>query len=435
MWYITKEVSGGAGNSFCWIRNHSETSSINYRPFVYFYTPLVIVYLVTANTLVQIYRKIRSGLSQSFTSRSRVFLTSSMNVLVYFVYYTFLLIAYAATNETAFTAPRASFFLYNLTVFAVACRGYASLVAFYLIDSRHDAGPKGNVVNLALKEELLFFATLGIAQSVTRSAGVGPGQQELVLELAERVDAPVAESGASHRIWGLLWAVLQGDGARLSEALYHKSSLKSMSSVESVSMNVSEVSQEGSSRHFFQPSTTNALHDEGVEIGVKALSSDGGSDNNGLSALADSDLEQSSSLRDFLCCGSTRQDPTFQGLTARFVEHTPALFRRIRVAAGVSDAAYMSAFEHTIKERVAEGGASGAFFFYSQGERFVAKSCTAEELNNLLGNASNYTEHVTNHPNCIINNVGQFAMDDVFFDFFPVLAVQVPVGLLSPIIL
>lgn len=49
-----------------------------------------------------------------------------------------------------------------------------------------------------------------------------------------------------------------------------------------------------------------------------------------------------------------------------FTEFKPYLFRRIRIAAGLSDDMYIAQFKKTIKERLTQGGASGAFFFFSK---------------------------------------------------------------------
>ena len=51
-------------------------------------------------------------------------------------------------------------------------------------------------------------------------------------------------------------------------------------------------------------------------------------------------------------------------------------------------------FETTIKERLTEGGASGAFFFFSKDEVFIAKSCTEEEAQVLKNNAKQYADYL-----------------------------------------
>lgn len=64
-----------------------------------------------------------------------------------------------------------------------------------------------------------------------------------------------------------------------------------------------------------------------------------------------------------------------------------------------------SYFSTTIKERLTQGGASGAFFFFSKGEKFIAKSCTAEEIESLTGSAARYSEYLTQHKDSFISKV------------------------------
>lgn len=77
-----------------------------------------------------------------------------------------------------------------------------------------------------------------------------------------------------------------------------------------------------------------------------------------------------------------------------FVEEEPYHFCRIRRVQRVSDEDYIEQFRTTIKERVTQGGASGAFFFFSKDELFIAKSCTPEEFEVLTSNAKAYADYL-----------------------------------------
>jgi hypothetical protein len=72
-----------------------------------------------------------------------------------------------------------------------------------------------------------------------------------------------------------------------------------------------------------------------------------------------------------------------------------------------------SAFSNTIKERLTQGGASGAFFFFSKGEKFIAKSCTMEELETLKLNAKAYADYMVTHRNSYISKVSSPTSDVV----------------------
>lgn len=69
-------------------------------------------------------------------------------------------------------------------------------------------------------------------------------------------------------------------------------------------------------------------------------------------------------------------------------------------------------FSERIKERLVSGGASGAFFFFSKDEVFLAKSCTEEEANVLKDNAKEYADYLTseNGKNTYIAKVGRSSL-------------------------
>lgn len=62
-------------------------------------------------------------------------------------------------------------------------------------------------------------------------------------------------------------------------------------------------------------------------------------------------------------------------------------------------------FSTTIKERLTQGGASGAFFFFSKGEKFIAKSCTNAEIESLKSCAERYSNYMTKNKDSFISKV------------------------------
>lgn len=65
----------------------------------------------------------------------------------------------------------------------------------------------------------------------------------------------------------------------------------------------------------------------------------------------------------------------------------------------------LSEFSTTIKERLTQGGASGAFFFFSKGENFIAKSCTEEEAYTLERNAAKYADYMCKNKKSYISKI------------------------------
>ncbi len=64
----------------------------------------------------------------------------------------------------------------------------------------------------------------------------------------------------------------------------------------------------------------------------------------------------------------------------------------------------------TIKERLTEGGASGAFFFFTKDEKFIAKSCTTEEFLHIRRTAPKLADYFEQHSHSFITKV-QYYID------------------------
>ena len=64
-----------------------------------------------------------------------------------------------------------------------------------------------------------------------------------------------------------------------------------------------------------------------------------------------------------------------------------------------------SSFSETVKEKIVEGGASGAFFFFSKGEKFIAKSCSRQDLKVLKSNAEQYAQYMIRNTNSYLTKV------------------------------
>ena len=66
---------------------------------------------------------------------------------------------------------------------------------------------------------------------------------------------------------------------------------------------------------------------------------------------------------------------------------------------------YAESFEKPIKLHLAEGGASNALFFFSECRKFIAKSCTAEEMTNVRTHASSLRDHFQTNRNSLITRI------------------------------
>ncbi len=66
---------------------------------------------------------------------------------------------------------------------------------------------------------------------------------------------------------------------------------------------------------------------------------------------------------------------------------------------------FHSAFDQDIQSRVTEGGASNALFFYSRCGRFIAKSCTTEEMSHIRKIAPLLEEYFKTQRETLITKV------------------------------
>ena len=100
-----------------------------------------------------------------------------------------------------------------------------------------------------------------------------------------------------------------------------------------------------------------------------------------------------------VCCRTELYDDV------EFTEYCPNQFRRVRLSANLDDELYRHLFLERVKERLTQGGASGAFFFFSKDEYLIAKSCTEEDVSVLIENAPKYADYMTMNKESYISKV------------------------------
>eukprot|EP00602_Paraphysomonas_sp_CaronLab_P002811 CAMPEP_0185026992 /NCGR_PEP_ID=MMETSP1103-20130426/11740_1 /TAXON_ID=36769 /ORGANISM="Paraphysomonas bandaiensis, Strain Caron Lab Isolate" /LENGTH=1008 /DNA_ID=CAMNT_0027560801 /DNA_START=160 /DNA_END=3186 /DNA_ORIENTATION=- len=92
-------------------------------------------------------------------------------------------------------------------------------------------------------------------------------------------------------------------------------------------------------------------------------------------------------------------------VSVEFVEYEPYYFRQIRLSSGVEDTDYITSFMKTIKERLTEGGASGAFFFFTKDEKFISKSCTLDEIAHIRRSSLMLSRYFQENPDSFITKI------------------------------
>jgi 1-phosphatidylinositol-4-phosphate 5-kinase len=84
-----------------------------------------------------------------------------------------------------------------------------------------------------------------------------------------------------------------------------------------------------------------------------------------------------------------------------FFDFAPHLFRRVRRMSSISNFEYARALQSTKREKFSEG-ASGAFLYFSDDERFIVKTTQLDEISVLIEMLEEYVEHLERNPNSLV---------------------------------
>lgn len=90
--------------------------------------------------------------------------------------------------------------------------------------------------------------------------------------------------------------------------------------------------------------------------------------------------------------------------SVRFTEYLPSIFYEVRMLYGM-EGIYPESFEKPIKLHLAEGGASNALFFFSECRKFIAKSCTAQEMMTVRTHAGQLRDHFRENRSSLITRI------------------------------
>lgn len=421
-WYLSSHVS------FCWLKNSLSYSEDkwNYRTFIYVYVPITVIYLYAFRQLTISYFRLKNGISKTFKHRIGLLLHNAISVVVSVMYWAVLLTLYLSVYYFPGNI------LSKLILFLLGAKGFPDFLVLYLvnrsnrasaadardtearvrsstvIDGTEDTFVDRNI-DAALRDEVLQFATAGIR--------IVCSSRELPLHNTKNGNVEVyIYQNDSLNVWFFLRLIF---GSRTVLAMINvmvnsKASRNvSYTSVGGESLTESkddgEISRIGDKivkddvlvrdSHDHQPSIV-SFDVENMNVEINHNKSESTTSN----ILGDTEIPRSSirfPLLSFVgsccsCCMSTKSTVPKPFIT--FTEYLPKHFHAIRKASNISNDYFRKAFAHTIKERLTQGGASGAFFFFSSGEDFVAKSCTEQEMTTLIGNVAKYTSYLTSAP-------------------------------------
>jgi predicted lipoprotein with Yx(FWY)xxD motif len=321
----------------CFIKQQKKSNV----PFVYimFYIPLIISFIVGCVGIGYTYARLKHGIPSTVIPRINAVSGNIINILIYVLFSAIWLcpicLSFLLVNRSS------SKVFWDLTVYLIGAEGISALIVMIMARNR---------VNLSasLRQDILTYATSGI-RSCADAAVTSEGN--FVVDIEANVEPDLGQLDI-----GMLLQFIFGD----EEKLLHVVDM--------------QLSYRSSRATLLQPTS---------------MSSAGGVSN----GTEESEVRDENRLSNLLVQRSNRRDGRHDANICTFTEFEPSHFRRIRSAASVSVSDYISQFRKSATEKVTKGGASGAFFFFSNDDKFIAKSCSKSEFNLLVTFAPHFAEY------------------------------------------
>eukprot|EP01035_Chromulina_nebulosa_P021947 gene21947-28415_t len=448
-WYVDgndKELS------VCWIATNSLRSPV----WGMFFAPVFVIYMLCILSLYLAYIRLKLGVTKTFLPRMKLLITNTTNVFILIFYWFFICIFYTL----AYASQNGDF--NRIVLLLLSSKGFSAFFVYVIVIDMNLKLTKENQENMeantALREEVLNFATAGIRSS-TREAHKAKPERLKVSRRPKQVHSDDSSKLITplfffRFVLGLPMEVaavekLINANTRRVNPSYHKQ-IRASQSLEAL-VDIGHSKQERKSsvrlsqratvvtggmlqsiRDVENPVILSHLElEEAAAVGQAMNKTRFGNDAYQVrpsemvevpseSAIPVEDLNEtyeedpesasSGSNKFGISCLERLlyyfRAPIFdQSDWVEFTEFAPHYFREIRYSAGITDEVYIDFFSMTIKERLTEGGASGAFFFFSKDEMFIAKSCTQEELETLKSNAQKYSAYMCANKNSYISRI------------------------------
>eukprot|EP01036_Dinobryon_divergens_P024942 gene24943-33437_t len=412
------------------------TQTINTPAWGMVLVPTSLVYIACFNFLYLAYKRLKSGLTKTFLPRMKILIINSVILVVFMAYWTLLLLFYVIS--IGFQGPHAGF--NRLVLFLVPMKGVTVLIVLIIITDFYaqlQQMEENLGENVALRQEVLLFTTVGIRNSAKDAHKAGP--EKAAIRRRPRQVSSLASKATNELVTPLFFVRLVfGFSAELKavqDAVQSNIIRVSTDDRPSTSSTTLVLPRPGGSSISGVNPVNSISHMVGSAIKVDDAAatkeSDTGDRRPGITKRAHGSTTESLRGSDLLVVREThdnldnydeneatsesRLTDIFQGFWGsslfhksdwvEFTEFAPYYFRQIRYASDITDETYIHYFSKTMKERLSEGGASGALFFFSRDELFIAKSCKYEELVTITSNAKKYCEYLCANKNSYISKV------------------------------
>jgi hypothetical protein len=178
--YVSNEINDQA---FCWLKISSE-NELGPPMTIFFFVPLNVVYFINLFALIIAYTRLRKGLNRSFLPRLKILVSGAVHVfvLILFWFFFFLTYGWAFYNRDNRTYNGGMFACVNCIL---ASKGFSVFITWILTTNKQTLknleGEEEKIEdNVALREEVLTFATAGIRSTARAGPTVSAEKQVLV---------------------------------------------------------------------------------------------------------------------------------------------------------------------------------------------------------------------------------------------------------------
>ena len=410
---------------------------------VMFYVPLIVIYLYGVYVTVSAYSMLSHGIQVTFLHRARVLFFSQLLLVIYICYWVFLLSLYIGI----FISKDES--LWHWMMFFIPARGILGVFILFctkftkIFSEDHSESGKSTSaaalsfsaiesvdINSALQNEIVAYATVGIKESALlthkqtfvdtdqqNEYSTGPPQNDFWIKIPEELIQLESFKGIANVVDVEFQHIIDNYAesrsiANLKNLLYQTPDNVQLDEGES------DMRSSRASRASSKPTPMDSISSMQAGTGLT------------LQHLMKDDEEQRLSTTDPLATASSdeslmsrwahhiqvflstcrahlkRNSILLSSIpsSVHFTEYSPSTFYEIRMLYGI-EGIYPQSFEKPIKLHLAEGGASNALFFFSECRKFMAKSCTAEEMTTVRTHAGALRDHFRQNRNSLISRI------------------------------
>jgi len=383
-------------SGFCWV------TSVMTKPYpwIFLYLPIVICFLVGITVLLIAYQRFKSGVALTLLHRLNILTLNFVNIACSMFYWMFLGILAAATaSETALNA------LNPLILYIISTKGSLSVIVWILVSEVRllfkNSDDDNIDLNDAMKEEILLYAVTGIKNTcISKNEYHSDGSVRVKLYSNTEDSSIFADKKY------FIINIMLGDEELIERILIQAKiaqSSKRPTERQSISCSARDIQQkEDENLHNFKKKQQHRNSDKNTPKDIEMVGPDQFQSPSPI-YVANYELQELDSLYEKAKRKVRRLFGDFQHAT--FYEFQCDYFRRIRAACHIDSEAYTKAFEKKLKARLTQGGASGALFFFSNCESFIAKSCSRAEREVVISNAKEYCEYIEKNPNTRITKI------------------------------